>query len=170
MICNKKEWAILDDIQATLFKFWKMMDDRDKERVNAFIYLCAESTKAEKERNAKSSQTIKERRKEDPDYARPAKERKREKVQALTVRETPVDTLVDAHSTKTSEIKIGDKVRYIAEGSIENKESGFYPPKGTIGTVIWSGSDSIVCQVKWPEETTKWNGRWYVEKKSVELV
>lgn len=71
---------------------------------------------------------------------------------------------------KTRDIKIGDKVRYIAEGSIENKESGFYPPKGTIGTVIWAGSDSIVCQVKWPEGTTKWNGRWYVEKKSVELV
>ena len=38
--------------------------------------------------------------------------------------------------TKTREIEVGDKVRYIAEDTDEAKESGFYPPKGTIGVVI----------------------------------
>lgn len=73
---------------------------------------------------------------------------------------------------KTREIKVGDKVRYIAEDSIEDKESGYYPPKGTIGTVI--GIDSIFdvapYHIKWPEETTKWNGCWYVERENIELV
>ena len=50
--------------------------------------------------------------------------------------------------TKTRDIKVGDKVRYIAEGSIEDKESGFYPPKGTIGTVLWTENGTICCQVK----------------------
>lgn len=71
---------------------------------------------------------------------------------------------------KVRDIKVGDKVRYIAEDSIEDRDSRFYPPKGTIGTVLWTGSDSVCCQVKWPEGTTKWNGRWYVEKKNIELV
>lgn len=66
MICNKKEWGILDDVQVTLLKFAPMMDERDKARANALIYLCAESTKAEKARNEKSKQRIKERRREIP--------------------------------------------------------------------------------------------------------
>lgn len=73
---------------------------------------------------------------------------------------------------KTREIEIGDKVRYIAEDPEYIKKSGFFPPKGTIGTVI--EIDSIVvgapCLVQWPEGTTKWNGRWYVEKENIELV
>lgn len=76
MICNKKEWAILDDVQVTLLKFAPMMNERDKARANALIYLCAESTRAEKERNEKSVQRIKERRKENPDYARPEREKR----------------------------------------------------------------------------------------------
>lgn len=76
MICNKKEWAILDDVQATLLKLAPAMNEKDKARANAFIFLCAESTKAEKERNERSAQKIKERRKENPDYARPERERK----------------------------------------------------------------------------------------------
>lgn len=71
---------------------------------------------------------------------------------------------------KTRGIKVGDKVRYIAEDSIEDRDSRFYPPKGTIGTVLWAGNDSVVCQVKWPEGTTKWHGCWYVEKENIELV
>ena len=79
MICNKKEWAILDDVQVTLLKFAPMMTKKDEARVNAFIYLCAESTKAEKARNEKSAQKIKERRKENPDYARPEREFRKNK-------------------------------------------------------------------------------------------
>lgn len=71
---------------------------------------------------------------------------------------------------KTREIKVGDKVRYIAEDSKEDKESGFYPPKGTIGTVLWVGSDSDQCHIQWPMGTTKGGGCWYAEKESVEPV
>ena len=71
---------------------------------------------------------------------------------------------------KTREIKVGDKVRYIAEDSKEDKESGFYPPKGTIGTVLWVGNDSDQCHIQWPMGTTKGGGCWYTEKESVELV
>ena len=42
---------------------------------------------------------------------------------------------------KTREIKVGDKVRYITEDPEDVKETGYYPPKGTIGTII--GIDSI---------------------------
>ena len=74
--------------------------------------------------------------------------------------------------TKTRDIEIGDKVRYITEDPDEIKETGYYPPKGTIGTVI--GIDSIFSvapyHIKWPEGTTKWNGCWYVERKDIELV
>lgn len=74
--------------------------------------------------------------------------------------------------TNNREIEIGDKVRYITEDSIEDKESGYYPPKGTIGTVI--GIDLIFSaapyHIKWPEGTTKLNGCWYVERKDIELV
>ena len=79
MICNKKEWQILDNVQATLVKFSPMMSEEDKARVNALIYLCSDSTKAEKVRREKSVQRIKERRKENPDYARPERERRKNK-------------------------------------------------------------------------------------------
>ena len=83
MICNKKEWEILDNVQVTLLKFAPMMNERDKARVNALIYLCAESTKAEKARNEKSKQKIKERRKENPDYARPEREFRKNQAKCL---------------------------------------------------------------------------------------
>ena len=74
--------------------------------------------------------------------------------------------------TKTREIEIGDKVRYIAKDSMADKESGFYPPKGTIGVVI--GIEDFDCpapyHIKWPEGTTKWNGCWYVGREDIELV
>ena len=44
---------------------------------------------------------------------------------------------------KTREIKVGDKVRYIAEDSKEDKESGYDPPKGTSGVVI--GIEDLDC-------------------------
>lgn len=70
------------------------------------------------------------------------------------------------------EIEVGDKVRYITEDTEESKESGYYPPKGTVGMVI--GIEDLDCLaqylIQWPEGTTKWNGRWYVEKENIELV
>ena len=76
MICNKKEWQILDEVLSTLLKFAPTMNNKDKARVTAFIYLCSESTEAEKARNEKTAQKIKERRKENPDYARPEREKR----------------------------------------------------------------------------------------------
>ena len=74
--------------------------------------------------------------------------------------------------TKTRDIEIGDKVRYVTEDTDEIKETGYYPPKGTIGIVI--GIEALDCtapyHIKWPEGTTKWNGCWYVERKDIELV
>lgn len=72
--------------------------------------------------------------------------------------------------TKTRDIKVGDKVRYIFEDSKEDKETGFYPPKGTVGTVLWVGNDSDQCYIRWPEGTTKGGVCRYTEKETVELV
>lgn len=74
--------------------------------------------------------------------------------------------------SKTQKIKVGDRVWYIVEDPDDIKETGYYPPKGTIGTVI--GIDSIFdvapYLIQWPKGTTKLNGCWYVEKKNIELV
>ena len=74
--------------------------------------------------------------------------------------------------TNDREIKIGDKVRYITEDSIEDKESGYYPPKGTIGIVIGIRikCDIALYLIRWPDGTTNGHGRWYVEKENIELV
>ena len=74
--------------------------------------------------------------------------------------------------TKTREIEVGDKVRYITEDSIEDKESGYFPPKGTIGIVI--GIEDLDClapyHIRWPDGTTKGDGCWYVGRGDIELV
>ena len=72
--------------------------------------------------------------------------------------------------TKTREIEIGDKVRYIAKDSMEDKESGFYPPKGTIGVVVRIENDIAPYLIRWPEGTTNGDGCWYVCRKDIELV
>ena len=70
------------------------------------------------------------------------------------------------------EIEVGDNVRYITEDTDEIKETGYYPPKGTIGTVI--GIEDLDCvapyHIRWPEGTTKTDGCWFVNRKDVELV
>lgn len=71
---------------------------------------------------------------------------------------------------KTREIEIGDKIRYIAKNSMADKESGFYPPKGTIGVVVRIENDSASYLIRWPDGTTKGDGFWYAEKESIELV
>ena len=71
---------------------------------------------------------------------------------------------------KTREIEVGDKVRYITEDSIEIKETGYYPPKGTIGVVIRIEDDAAPYLIRCPEGTTKGDGCWYVCRKDIELV
>ena len=74
--------------------------------------------------------------------------------------------------TNNREIEVGDKVRYIAEDSIEDKESGYFPPKGTIGIVI--EIEDLDClapyHIRWPDGTTKGDGCWYVGREDIELV
>ena len=74
--------------------------------------------------------------------------------------------------TNDREIEVGDKVRYITEDDVSEKELGFFPPNGTIGTVI--GIDWIFAAapylIKWPDGTTKGDGCWYVGREDIELV
>ena len=68
------------------------------------------------------------------------------------------------------EIEVGDNVRYITEDTDEIKETGYYPPKGTIGVVIRIEDDAAPYLIRWPEGTTKSDGCWYVCRKDIELV
>lgn len=72
--------------------------------------------------------------------------------------------------TKTREIEVGDRVRYITEDDVSAKELGFYPPKGTIGVVVRIEDDAVPYLIRWPEGTTNGDGCWYVEKENIELV
>ena len=72
--------------------------------------------------------------------------------------------------TNDREIEVGDKVRYIAEDDVSEKELGFFPPKGTIGVVIRIEDDAVPYLIKWPDGTTKGDGCWYVCRKDIELV
>ena len=74
--------------------------------------------------------------------------------------------------TKIRGIEIGDKVRYITEDSKEDKESGYFQPKGTIGVVIGIESIDYIAPyyIRWPEGKTKGDGCWYVGKEDIELV
>ena len=72
--------------------------------------------------------------------------------------------------TNDREIEVGDNVRYITEDPDEIKETGYYPPKGTIGVVIRIEDDAAPYLIRWPEGTTKDDGCWYVCQKDIELV
>ena len=72
--------------------------------------------------------------------------------------------------TKTREIEIGDKVRYITEDTEPNKELGYYPPKGTVGVVVRIENDATPYLIRWPEGTTRDDGFWYVGREDIELV
>ena len=70
MNCNKKEWQVLDEAQAVLLKFAPLMNEKDIGRVNALIYLCADSTKAQRANRQKAVKQIQTRRKTNPQYCR----------------------------------------------------------------------------------------------------
>lgn len=72
--------------------------------------------------------------------------------------------------TKTREIEVGDKVRYITKDNVSAKELGFYPPKGTIGVVVRIEDDAVPYLIRWPKGTTKDDGCWYVGREDIELV
>ncbi len=58
-------------------------------------------------------------------------------------------------------IKVGLRVEYIREDTFDDKESGFYPPIGTCGTVVSVGSNTDI-QVKW-DNGTNGDGVWWCE-------
>ena len=72
--------------------------------------------------------------------------------------------------TNDREIEVGGKVRYITEDTDEIKETGYYPPKGTIWVFIRIEDDAAPYLIRWPEGTTKSDGCWYVCRKDIELV
>ena len=72
--------------------------------------------------------------------------------------------------TNDRKIEVGDNVRYITEDTDEIKETGYYPPKGTIGVVIRIEDDAAPYLIRWPDGTTKGDGCWYVCRKDIELV
>ncbi len=70
MNCNKKEWEIINEARDVLFKFESLMNNKDKERVNALTYLCFDSMKAQKATRQKAVKQIQARRKNNPQYCR----------------------------------------------------------------------------------------------------
>lgn len=74
--------------------------------------------------------------------------------------------------TEVLEIKVGDKVRYITEDTDFKKKTGFYPPKGTIGTVLKVEVIGNLTEyhVKWTEGTTAFDGCWCARKQDIESV
>lgn len=79
MVLNKKEWAAVDEIMAVLIKYAPVMRDKDRQKIDDFICLTAEATKKQNEARAKTAKTIAEKRKTNPDYARPACEHRKNK-------------------------------------------------------------------------------------------
>ena len=69
-------------------------------------------------------------------------------------------------------MKVGIRVRYIHIDSEEDKATGFYPPIGTLGTVIetYKGyKDNEDILVKW-DSGTSGNGEWWCRSSDVEEV
>ena len=65
-------------------------------------------------------------------------------------------------------MKVNTRVRYIHIDSEEEKKFGYYPPIGTLGTVIWVDDDGDIV-VKW-DSGTKGDGKWYCGIADVEEV
>lgn len=65
-------------------------------------------------------------------------------------------------------IKIGSRVRYIHVDNEEDKQSGYYPPIGTEGTVMETDILGEI-RVQW-DSGTKGDGLWYCNITDVEEV
>lgn len=69
-------------------------------------------------------------------------------------------------------MKIGIRVRYIRVDNEEDKRTGFYPPIGTLGTVIntckgYENNEDIL--VKW-DSGTSGNGEWWCGSSDVKEI
>lgn len=65
-----------------------------------------------------------------------------------------------------NDIGVGSRVMYVREDNEEDKATGFYPPKGTLGTIMEIYKDSYVVQ--WDYGTKE--GLWHCEYTDVERV
>lgn len=67
-----------------------------------------------------------------------------------------------------SKFNVGDKVRYI--GKDHDDMPKFYPPVGTIGTVIKQLNEYDVVYVQWEKGSTSKEDCWYCNNNDIELV
>lgn len=65
-------------------------------------------------------------------------------------------------------MKVGDKVRFV-NAEVHDCDPWFYPPVGTIGTVLSINRYGDVF-VQWPEGSTLTEDRWWTHITSLELV
>lgn len=66
-----------------------------------------------------------------------------------------------------SKFNVGDKVKYVGKKHKDSPE--FYPPVGTIGTVV-QDVDGIDYYIQWPKGSTSGKDCWYCNKNNIELV
>ena len=64
-------------------------------------------------------------------------------------------------------LEVGTRVKYIHEDSPEIRETGYYPPIGTAGTIVCVSSTGY--QVKWDSGTIG-SGIWWCDHKNVEPI
>ena len=64
-------------------------------------------------------------------------------------------------------MQVGTRVKYIRVDTEKDKATGYYPPVGTLGTVIEAHEEDIF--VKWDSGTIG-NGEWYCDITDVEEV
>ena len=62
-------------------------------------------------------------------------------------------------------ITIGSRVRYVTVDTPEDLATGYYPPIGTLGTVV--NMDNKGYEVKW-DEGTQGDGIWWCDIEDVE--
>lgn len=64
-------------------------------------------------------------------------------------------------------ITVGSRVMYMHNDNKAYRELGFYPPPGTLGTVIGTDVFSGMCyRVKW-DKGTKWPHQWLCAKEHI---
>ena len=67
-----------------------------------------------------------------------------------------------------SKFNVGDKVRYI--GKKHNDMPEFYPPVGTIGTVVNQLNECDNVYIQWEKASTSKDDYWYCNRHDIELV
>ena len=70
------------------------------------------------------------------------------------------------------QFKVGDRVRFTGPLAAECHEltSRWFPPVGTVGTVIHAQRDTDEICVKWPRGSTAGQGDWWAFVECLEVV